>query len=855
MMEWGAGGLTEIAVDGPPANFRAGVSRRSIRWRSRGRSLISGSTQVLVIALATLELCAVVAGIASPFPGGLARLKFAGPSTFAPEPVEQGGYLSAFTDYEVTMYCDNGEIYEAVKGDPVLCDNGQGGGDYAAGDYALGAVPNSGYQFSSWSATGDVKMSGSTMEVSGTGTVTATFTACSGISINSVSSPVHYGYPQAWVNFSYTSGAAPSLSWGTNNATYPDPTPTIGNGTASYDLNDLVAGTTYDYTATITGHCAETVQKSGSFTSTGAMPIIDGSNDSFQNKSTTVSTDLTTNLTHSLIVVELINSQGSGKVTGCADADGYVANWTQRKAFNPSSGSPWIFEWYGESANKLTNDKISCTYSVSTNQGMIVFGVANADLTSPYDTGSSIPCTDENGPPEVICALTTTEPDDLVLGLVATYHTSGSPAIAPGGGFRQIKQKDVGPYAMAEFFVNATTPGTYDPSANDSGVSGLGIIGDAVASASYVGWVYPMVSNSSLLDQIGSSPISGAAVWPNAKCYSFFPAGVSPDQSLGVTSGPVNLTATKTGSDGYYQLDLPISESYTVGYFTGGTKGYEVTDNITTTLYAGGSCTSTVNGATYGSISNPHIQIFSEHVGSWNATEYVSATHSATNGLYLFGLPADASDVAPMAIAFVHTQYAECQVTTATTTNQTINAYLAGSGYSYTSGTGVGETNLQGYGNDSSISWHYSTTGVINETVGPTVEATYAISGPYNPDLGLSYTDPNSTIPASSSILTIQPGGKVDALSFYNGGSYAAATGLDIAVGLSFAWDGISPSPGAYVDLGYVTTETVSASKEIFCSFQDPSSSEPAQFYYYLDGSESAIGEAINVHIWFDDVE
>lgn len=845
MIEWGAGEQTEIVDEGPSAKFRAGASRQSIRWRSRRRFLSSGRTQVLVIALATLELCAVIAGIASPFPGGLARLKFAGPSTFVPQPVGQGGQLSAFTDYEVTMYCDNGEIYEAVKGDPVLCDNGQGGGDFPAGSYGLGAVADSGYQFSSWSATGDVKMSGSTMTVSGTGTVTATFTACSGISVSTPSSFVQYGYRQAWVNFSYTSGASQSFSWGANNATYANPTPTGGPAGTSYDLNDLAAGTTYSYTVLVSGHCAESVQKSGTFTTASSLPIIDGSNDTFQNSSTSASTNLTTSLTHDLIVAEVAVSTSSGKVTSCASAG---LNWTQRASYTPSTASPWVFEWDAKSAGKLTNEKITCTYSATLNIGLIVFGVANAYLASPYDNGSSpdtAPCKAQ-GVPEVLCQITTTEPDDLLLGLVASYHTTGSPAITPGHGYTQIQQKDVGPYSMAEFYATGPSTGTYTISANDSGVSGMAIIGDAVRPADFIGWVSNMTSNALLLDQVGAV-MPRSSVWLGAKCYY--------ETAPGDVIGPYyrNFSAVVTDASGYFQLGVPpppYSWTQSGPHYTAYTE--------TQTLGVNGVCTTSDNqGDGPWTASNSKYLLGADYKGYWNATVYVSSTFSPANDYQQFGLEPNGVDVAATAVAFIHTQYAECLITTATGMSQTVSSYLAGSGFSYSSGNSTSQANEQPYGNDSSIAWHYTTSGVMNETSGAVVTNTYAVSGPYGVILGEPFTDPDSAPPNTTTpyTLTVYPGGLIDGYSWLNGGNYTSTSGLDISVGLSGGWGGESIGPGAYVDLSYTTSETASSQKEIYCSFEDPSTTEPVVFYLWADGSETSIGEAINVHIWLDEVE
>ena len=241
----------------------------------------------------------------------------------------------------------------------------------------------------------------------------------------------------------------------------------------------------------------------------------------------------------------------------------------------------------------------------------------------------------------------------------------------------------------------------------------------------------------------------------------------------------------------------------------------------------------------------------------WNATVYVPSTFSSTNDYQQFGLESNGVDVAATAVAFVHTPYAACQVTTETGMSQAVKAYIAGSGNTYTSGNGSVQTNEQPYGSDSSVAWHYTTTGVMNETGGADVANAYAFSGPYGPVLGQQFIDPYSSPPYTTPAytLTVYPGGLVDGLGWNNGGSYTSTAGLDISIGLFGGIDGGAISPGASIDLSYTTTEGNSSSHEILCSFEDPSTTEPALFYFYEDGSEASSGAAINAHIWFDEVE
>ena len=751
-------------------------------------------------------------------------------------------HFSLFSDPTVTLTCENGKILENPgKNEATICSNEKTSMSFGTGSYQLGASGDSGYTFSGWSTSGDVSISGDTLTVSGAGGVTAAFSACTAPSIGTPSPQVRNGYQQAWVNWSYSNGV-PSFSWTANGVSLAAPTINAGSDSASINLNDLTAGTTYDYTASVEGACGINVQESGSFSTASSMLTIDGSSATFENDSKTVSTELSTSLSHDLIIAQVVSSTNPGYVTKCSDSESL--SWSQRTNYTPTSASPWEFIWSAEASAPLSSDSITCTYSTTGNFGLIVFGVANAYLASPFDNGSGIPCKAQ-GVPTASCKVTTTDPDDMLLGLVASYHTSGSPAITPGSGFTQINQEDVGPYGMAEFSGIESTPGTYTISATDSGVSGMAIVGDALQAAAYEGWVSNMTANGYLLDQIGS-PLQNASVWPAAQCgFEAAPGDYIVESS--------SFTGSTASASGFFQLhESPYVRSWTQEgpHYVGYTE--------TQTLNGGGNCVTTDSlGDSPYTVSQSHIVLWADRTGSWNATDYVGSTSSPTNDYQQFGLESNGIDVAATAVAFIHTQYAECQITTSTGMSQTVSSFLAGSGYSYSSGNSTTQTNLQPYGNDSSVAWHYTTSGVMNETSGAIVSNSYAVSGPYGLILGEPFTDPDSAPPNTSTryTVTVYPGGLIDGESWFNGGNYTSTSGLDMSVGLSGGWGGESIGPGAYVDLSYTTSEQTSSQKEIYCSFEDPSSTEPSLFYFWADGSETSIGAAINVHIWFDEVE
>ena len=356
----------------------------------------------------------------------------------------------------------------------------------------------------------------------------------------------------------------------------------------------------------------------------------------------------------------------------------------------------------------------------------------------------------------------------------------------------------------------------------------------------FVGWVSTMDSNSYLIDRIGAS-ISGAPVWIVAQCYvATFVGGVEVAQlqSVGLFDG------VTTNSQGYYTLSFPQATTYVSGSY-----------QETWSMSASGVCSTSDTNGYHWSVTDTAYNLMTEGGATWYASQYVSSTLSVTNDYRQFGVLTDQYPVAAVGVAFIHTPYAQCGVTIQNGFSQSVNQFVGGSGNAYLGSWSQEESNLQPYGNDSSVAFTYETTGLLNESNSGTsvVVNTWADSGPLGPVLGDSFPDPFSSPPATdpSHILTINTGGLIDGLGFKNGGSNTSTGGLDMNVGVSGGWGG---GFSLSMPLIYTTSVTSSTQKELNCSFHDPSSSQKAQFYFYVDGTQTAIGEAVNVHIWFDDL-
>ena len=367
----------------------------------------------------------------------------------------------------------------------------------------------------------------------------------------------------------------------------------------------------------------------------------------------------------------------------------------------------------------------------------------------------------------------------------------------------------------------------------------------------FVGWVSQLVSNPYELDQIGSA-LSGASVWPTAVCPVGYISGSGPYQGISFTDEAYNLPSTSTSSSGYYQLPIPDTYTTTLSYWTGGPHGYEVTDTETITLSSGGSCAAALDGSTQATTSNSQVFLYADQNGYWNATRWVgSILLSSTNDYVQFGLPPNVQSPAAQGVAFVHTSDVQCGVTIENGFTQAVSAYLAGNGYTDTQSSGnvlVANPVSNGV---SSVTFDYHITGIVNETGTPTVVNSYAVGAPFNPGTNaVPYVDPDSSPPSGAQVWTYGATGGSD--GWYNGGSYTSTAGLDMSVSVSGGWSGLSFGPS--IDLVYTTTTGTSSSHEIVCSsLVSPPSGYNYQFYVYLDGSGAGNGQAINVHVWYDD--
>ena len=349
----------------------------------------------------------------------------------------------------------------------------------------------------------------------------------------------------------------------------------------------------------------------------------------------------------------------------------------------------------------------------------------------------------------------------------------------------------------------------------------------------FVGWVFGMTSNPHELDQIGSPVASGAVVSIDALCQLVY----YPQPDKWVSPGWVNFTSVSNTSGGY-TLSFPSTNSSTPGY--------------TYTLTSNDTCRTKYASVTL-YYANSHYLLIANENGYWNATDWVNSTLSATNDYHQFGLLPNSYSEAALSVAFVHTNYANCNVSVLSGGSQTIYQSFGGSGFEdiQTYGATTGAIGLPGTTADVFETYH--TTGIINETAGVTSSDVdmYAYGPPYSPSTNdESFTDSySSSAPVGANPFWIGPGGGVK--GWNSSGSYDSTSGLDMEVGVDLGWDGVSLDVA--VPLTYETTVQTSTSQQFVCHFDGPpaGSGEYYEYDYLLNGTRAANLYAVDVHLWY----
>jgi hypothetical protein len=369
----------------------------------------------------------------------------------------------------------------------------------------------------------------------------------------------------------------------------------------------------------------------------------------------------------------------------------------------------------------------------------------------------------------------------------------------------------------------------------------------------FVGWVFHQQpgGNPYELNPVGG-PVPSANVLVGAECWVSYP--YAPDWASFV----VNFSAT-AGSSGYYQTSVfPLSVNWTAP------EG-QVTNLI---LSTSGLCTSTGPGGikSYYHNSVLNLTAASNHNTYIWETREVPASLSETRDYQQFILPFDTTTNMPVALALLHTSYAQCGFSYTTSFTYTINSYMAGSGYTDLNSTGqTYQSPNVTWGQDTGMELSFTTTGVVSDTLENFAEAwalgvasgsnqyVYTTSEwlPNPPAWNGTYVPiPYQAIVASPSQGKSSP----EPHGFFDGGSFSSTTGveMDVEVGIDISL----VSFGASAPLSWTISQGTTTYTESTCYFYNPGSDPAggsggqALFYYAFTGAPFGTQTQV-IHVWF----
>ncbi len=166
----------------------------------------------------------------------------------------------------------------------------------------------------------------------------------------------------------------------------------------------------------------DAIQGSAGSVCSSGTPAIDGSTGA-GTETNSVSASLTTTNANDVIVLFTGTSTSSTTVSSIKDAGGHA--WTHRQT---KTGSPSVEEeeWYTVASSPLSADSITVTWSATGDNVFTAFGVSGANLVTPFDPNGSLAATATGTTASPSVSVTTSNANDLIVGMLANEHTSAA---------------------------------------------------------------------------------------------------------------------------------------------------------------------------------------------------------------------------------------------------------------------------------------------------------------------------------------------------------------------------------------------------------------------------------------------
>lgn len=305
---------------------------------------------------------------------------------------------------------------------------------------------------------------------------------------------------------------------------------------------------------------------------------IDGSSACKTSNATSLSCPITTHHTFDIVDAFLSVGTGASSIT-VRDTSGLT--WVKRASVAPSGGSVNVTEWYAKSPDVLTHDLVTVQWSNAESASVVVYGVAHANYTSPFDTNGPWKAGGSDSGP-----------------IVSGVSTSSAPALIVGmGGINGAEAYPIGPLAKCTAASGYTmVNSTYIFSAMaavEYNASRKGLSDATVSIGSCISKSYGMIAESfrsltnasSSFTAVITNMEAGNYLMPNGRQY-LFEATVSNESIIG-GHGNVSQVAVQFSDAG---------NLVAFRYVAGAGGGYSVVAGSQYVQLGTGSASATVAG-------------------------------------------------------------------------------------------------------------------------------------------------------------------------------------------------------------------------------------------------------------------
>ncbi|MDE1874387.1 MAG: hypothetical protein KGI04_04725 [Candidatus Micrarchaeota archaeon] len=211
---------------------------------------------------------------------------------------------------------------------------------------------------------------------------------------------------------------------------------TLSSSTLSSSTLTTLASTSASSSTSLSTSLSTSVSStsvsSTSLSTTTIIPFgIDGSSSCSGASAAFCSLSLTTSYANELILL----AQSNNGAPSCTTPQSTPSlTWTQRTT-EPFGTNGELCEYYAvdSSSGSLS---VNAEWTSSTGSlSAIIFTVSSANTISPYDSNAAVPCVAASSGSPTSCTLSTTNPNDMIIGYLGAY---GGPAISAGSGFALV---------------------------------------------------------------------------------------------------------------------------------------------------------------------------------------------------------------------------------------------------------------------------------------------------------------------------------------------------------------------------------------------------------------------------------